>query len=148
MFVSLDQLGSVVLDFDQRATLRVRFVRESGAVEDLFTIDKQDQIEAGGCQGGETTLCLRAQERFHLEATWSVADGPRHPAQAVRLTRDTGFFWFFERNNLELVAKVLDGCAINGHLWLFVAGLTGRPWPTALDVAAFPCGAAPQRAPR
>ena len=26
--------------------------------------------------------------------------------------------------NIEVFAKVLDGCAVNGHYWVFVGGLT------------------------
>jgi hypothetical protein len=37
----------------------------------------------------------------------------------VPLGADTGYFWFFEDTNVELVVKVLDGRAINGHTWVF-----------------------------
>lgn len=40
------------------------------------------------------------------------------------LTVDTGSFWFFDDSNLELMVKVLDGCAVNGRHWVFAAGLT------------------------
>ena len=40
------------------------------------------------------------------------------------LTNDTGAFWFFDEANLELVLKVLDGTAINGHYWVFFGALT------------------------
>ena len=43
---------------------------------------------------------------------------------AERLTARSGDFWFFEPANIELVVKVLDGCAINGHYWVFAVGLT------------------------
>jgi len=42
----------------------------------------------------------------------------------VALSDDTGYFWFFDSANVEVVVKVLDGCAINGHRWVFAAGLT------------------------
>lgn len=40
------------------------------------------------------------------------------------LTRDTGAFWFFNSANLEIVLKVLDGCAVNDRYWVFLSGLT------------------------
>jgi hypothetical protein len=43
---------------------------------------------------------------------------------AQRLTGDTGYFWFFDSSNLEIVIKILDGCALNGHHWVFAGGLT------------------------
>ena len=43
---------------------------------------------------------------------------------AHKLTAESGDFWFFEPANIEIVVKVLDGCANNGHYWFFAAGLT------------------------
>ncbi len=40
------------------------------------------------------------------------------------MTADSGYFWFFDPDNVEIVAKALDGCAVNGHFWFFAAGLT------------------------
>ncbi|MFL6196874.1 MAG: hypothetical protein ACJ75H_22005 [Thermoanaerobaculia bacterium] len=44
--------------------------------------------------------------------------------QAVDLTGDTGAFWFFDPANLELMIKILDGRASNGHFWVFFGGLS------------------------
>ncbi|HEY8020464.1 MAG TPA: hypothetical protein VIH93_05160 [Thermoanaerobaculia bacterium] len=46
------------------------------------------------------------------------------PAQVVSLTDDTGYLWFFSAENVEIVVKVLDGCGVNRHYWVFVGGLT------------------------
>ena len=37
---------------------------------------------------------------------------------------NSGLFYFFGQNNLELAIKVLDGCALNNRHWVYVAGLT------------------------
>jgi hypothetical protein len=37
---------------------------------------------------------------------------------------DTGYFWFFNPTNTEVVIKVLDACAIDDHFWVFGSGLT------------------------
>ena len=42
----------------------------------------------------------------------------------MSLTDDTGYFWFFDPTNTEMVTKVLNGCAVNGNYWFFAAGLT------------------------
>ena len=68
----------------------------------------------------QDVLCLG---RFAVEVAWEV-DGGSGRGQAERLTAETGDFWFFDPENIELVVKVLDGCAINGHYWVFAAGLT------------------------
>ena len=43
---------------------------------------------------------------------------------AVEITPDTGYFWFFNQENVELLVKVLDGCMITDHWWVFAGGLT------------------------
>lgn len=76
-------------------------------------------------------------------------------------TNDSGLFWFFGRENWELLIKVLDGCVLNGNAWVFAASSTnvgfrirvtdtvtgaeneyrnqpGEPAPTTTDDEAFP----------
>ena len=43
---------------------------------------------------------------------------------AEPLTSDTGYFWFFDDANVELVIKALDGTAWNGHYWIFYGALS------------------------
>ena len=43
---------------------------------------------------------------------------------AIPFTRDSGLFYFFEPDNIEMLVKVLDGCAINGSFWVFYAATT------------------------
>ena len=43
---------------------------------------------------------------------------------ARTLTADTGFFWFFNSANVELVVKILDGRSINGNFWVFYGALS------------------------
>ena len=75
------------------------------------------------CQSGPESLCLQ-NERFRVKAFWQVGQGPYTPAQAVPLTADTGYFWFFAPTNVELVVKVLNGCGLNSRYWVFAGGLT------------------------
>lgn len=44
--------------------------------------------------------------------------------QAVDLTADTGYFWFFNPANIEVIVKLLDGCTVNNRFWVFAGGLT------------------------
>jgi predicted esterase len=74
-----------------------------------------------GCVHEPDALC--AAGRFRVEARWQTAVG-EGSAAAVPLTGESGAFWFFSPGNLELDVKVLDGCAVNGHWWVFAAGLT------------------------
>ena len=52
------------------------------------------------------------------------------------LSRDSAAFYFFDRNNAEVLVKLLDGCRSNGHRWLYSAPATDLPyrvtvWPPA-----------------
>jgi hypothetical protein len=75
------------------------------------------------CTANATTLCLNG-DRFAVTGQYRTAAGAAGAAQGVELTGDTGYLWFFDQSNVEVVLKVLDGCAINGHYWIFVTGLT------------------------
>jgi hypothetical protein len=78
---------------------------------------------SGGCTPEATNLCLN-QGRFKLTATFDAGGGNAGQAQAVKLTDDTGYLWFFAAANVEVVAKVIDGCGLGGHYWVFAGGLT------------------------
>ena len=75
-----------------------------------------------GCST-ETTLCL-GEDRFLVVASWTKPDGESAPAHAVALTANSGYFWFLDANNVEVVVKALNGCSVNGHSWIFSAGFT------------------------
>ena len=120
------------------------------------------QEEGGACEADDQTLCL-ADGRFAVRARWETDEGSGD-AKAWPLTRDTGFYWFFGPDNVELVIKVLDGCELNGHRWVFAGGLTdvavtmtvtdsetgeertwenpaGTPFQPIQDAKAFSCAA-------
>ena len=107
-------------------------------------------------EGG--TLCLGG--RFRATARWTAPQGTSGPGQAVSLTSDTGYFWFFDPANVEVVVKALDACQDFDRFWVFAAGLTnveveltvedtesgqvktyrnpqGRPFQPILDTDAF-----------
>ncbi len=77
----------------------------------------------GGCTAGQTGLCL-LDGRFLLEMSWEDFQGATGAGNAVQLTDDAGYFWFFNQDNVELVVKTLDGRAINGHFWVFYGALS------------------------
>jgi photosystem II stability/assembly factor-like uncharacterized protein len=61
--------------------------------------------------------------RFSVAVDWTTSTA-RGTASPVSLTRDTGYFWFFTPNNVELVLKVVDGRAFNGKFWVFYGALS------------------------
>jgi hypothetical protein len=74
------------------------------------------------CLADADTLCLN-NGRFRVVASWqtSTASGS---AKAVTETTDTGMFWFFSANNIEMIIKVVNGCALNSRYWVFAGGMT------------------------
>ncbi len=70
-------------------------------------------------------LSLGPSGRYQVKAAWaSSSQGTSGTGTAVVLTPDSGYFWFFNPDNLELVVKVLDACNVNGFHWVFAGGLT------------------------
>ena len=76
----------------------------------------------GSCATDRNTLCLN-QGRFKVQVAFqtTTANGV---GVAVPFTDDTGAFWFFSSNNLELMIKVVDGRPVNGKFWFFAGALS------------------------
>ena len=82
------------------------------------------RLRAGAaCAVGGAVLCLH-DAAFRVEVGWEGLGAGAGAGTAVPITSDTGAFSFFDPANLEVVVKVLDACAINGHQWVFVTELT------------------------
>jgi hypothetical protein len=75
------------------------------------------------CVANDGTLCLNGG-RFEVTASWTIPSGQSGSGHAVGLTSDSGYFWFFTASNVEIVVKVLQGCATNDRYWFFAGGLT------------------------
>ena len=107
--------GTLVVDFSAASNLYA-------GVFGASVFKRNASIAAVPCAPDPTTLCLNAG-RFQVQAIWS-AGGGGGLGQAIPLTSDTGAFWFFTANNLELVTKVVDGRSFNGRFWVFVGALS------------------------
>lgn len=83
-----------------------------------------DVALATGCLPDATTLCLN-KSRFQVRAQWQTPDGGSGAGEAVSLTNDSGYFWFFGPDNVEVVVKALNACTQPiPNYWFFAAGLT------------------------
>lgn len=125
----------------------------------------------GTCVPDPTTLCIDqapGDKRFQVQVEFRTLQGGGGsglgraiPLSSLGVTSG-GLFWFFSPDNPEMLVKVLDGCSVNGHYWVFYSagtnvGLrtevtdthTGRvvvetnpdllPAPPVQNVRAFPC---------
>lgn len=69
---------------------------------------------------------LRLTSGFTAKVRWKTAAGLEGDATGLETVplQASGLFYFFDRSNWEMLVKVLDGCAINGHRWVFAAATT------------------------
>ena len=75
------------------------------------------------CVASATALCI-ADGRFRLESLWRDFAGHSGVGHAVPLAADTGAFWFFDPDNLELFVKEIDGVSFNNAFWTFYGALS------------------------
>src|SRR5882724_3043415 len=127
------------------------------SVDDL----RFEPVSASTCVYDEDMLCLHGL-RFKVTATFDAGNGNSGAGRMEGLTGDSGYMWFFDEYNVEVIVKVVDGCALGGHYWFFAAGITNvkvvltvtdlqtgavktytnpadRPFATIEDTAAFAC---------
>ncbi len=77
------------------------------------------------CTPDEETLCLGDGGRFKTKISWEDFDGNTGDGSVAALrTPDSGSFWFFDPDNLEVSVKALDGRLVNGRHWIFYGSLT------------------------
>ncbi len=82
-----------------------------------------DVQEPEPCVPSSTALCI-TDGRFRIESLWRDFAGHSGVGQAVPLASDTGSFWFFDPDNLELFVKEIDGVSFNNAFWTFYGALS------------------------
>lgn len=89
------------------------------------------------CVPDEETLCLLAG-RIQVRAEWrnQHAGGVSGIGRSTHLTAQTGAFWFFDDQNLEVMIKALDGRPINGQIWIFLGSLSDVEYWVYVDDTA------------
>ena len=131
-------LGNTVvtgLEAETPYTFRIRAGRADYSEE----VSATTGAYTGACREGSEYLCLR-DGRFEVRAHWSKPDDDAGygagAAVPVDISDESGLFWFFEPENIELVVKVLDGRTINGSYWVFFGALSDvEYWITVRDAA-------------
>ncbi|MEM6456987.1 MAG: matrixin family metalloprotease, partial [Acidobacteriota bacterium] len=104
---------------------RVRALGVEGASPPSNTARVAPFPAEAGCVVDGRTLCLLGGRYAVRVAYRNQYDGGSEGAgAAVASTDQTGLFWFFDEANIELIVKMIDGSANNGHAWLFYGALS------------------------
>ena len=129
--LGLDDTLRVTVSVPESASIPSGGVIAAATVTDLRTNDANvvlgqrqgsGSLVSGPCTPNANSLCLN-NGRFKVTATYTSAQGSG-TATAIPGTSDTGQFWFFSSQNVEMVVKVLNGCTFNQRYWVFAGGLT------------------------
>jgi hypothetical protein len=148
-------IGSTIFGFDAIAPLGT----QTGALQlNAYARASVDEVLVARKGTCTSDVCLN-NARFAVDVFWLTGSSSGH-GKPINVTGDSATYWFFGPGNIELVVKVLNGCAVNGHYWVFMAGLTnvrvlvtitdvptgefwtyenllGVPFPPVQDTAAF-----------
>ncbi len=95
------------------------------SAEDRLDFLVRPALRLGACDPGPEALCLQ-HERFSVEVEWRPEVGAEPgPGRVVPAgADDAGMFRFFDGDNWEILIKVLNGCDVNGHWWVYGASTT------------------------
>jgi hypothetical protein len=101
--------------------------------EFLVSKRRTGPISQYGCEDTEEALCLTGG-RFKVTVSWETAEGDPGVGKVASLRSDgSGLFWFFSEKNWELLVKVLDGCDLNEHFWVFSAASTNLAYTLTVE---------------
>ena len=88
-----------------------------------------------GCRPSASRACLN-ERRFDVSARYSTQTVSRAPAKRLDLygIGDSGsVFYFFEPDNPEMLLKVVNGCWLNDHWWVFGSAATDLVYEVAIE---------------
>ena len=126
MTVPADNTSATIMNISAATfrAYRVRAVNSAGVSGYSNEASATTSTTPNTCVENTNTLCLN-QDRYQLTANYMTNNGGSGAGNAVELTEDTGYFWFFNSDNVEAVVKVLNGCfAPFNSYWVFAGGLT------------------------
>ncbi len=103
--------------------MRIRMIVTAFAMALLWLAAAPAWAGSAPCVPDDHTLCLN-DNRFAVSVRFRTNDTAETDATGIKLTGDSGYFWFFNSANIEVVIKVLSGCSFNQSYWVFATGLT------------------------
>lgn len=132
-----DELYSL-LPFITGSTTQINVATRNPSNDDniffaYFQISGSATVTPTACVANATTLCiddLPGDRRFQVKLAYSSSqnggingDGRAIALNSLGVPRG-GLFWFFSNDNPEMLVKVLNGCSINNHFWVFYSAGT------------------------
>jgi hypothetical protein len=98
-----------------------------------FFLGGSTGTSGAACTPSATTLCIdqsSGDRRFMIQVHFHTSQGGglSGSGNAIALSSvgvtQGGIFWFFGSSNPEMLIKVLDGCNLTSHFWVFFAATT------------------------
>jgi|GEM_PF-3150281 len=95
-----------------------------------YTLSLTCPSSSGNCTSNSTTLCIdqnpgdgrfKIQVSFHTSSTSGTGNAIALSGLGVS---QGGLFWFFGATNPEMLIKIINGCSLNSHFWVFFAATT------------------------
>ena len=92
-------------------------------LDESISVAEPDVLDnAGSCTATSNRACVLGN-RFSLQVAKSGGFQPVATSGSL-----SAVFHFGNSANWEVLAKVLNGCALNNHYWVFGAGATGQAY--------------------
>ncbi len=100
----------------------VRFFEHSETGPALLHRETLTVHDADRCVPSDIALCLQ-NGRFRVEVSRKDFQGNTGKGHAIPLEGrdDSGLFWYFQEENIELTVKILNGCNLGGNWWVFLS---------------------------
>ena len=106
----------------------------SGSTFSAYSNEASEATEAvpGPCVAGPTTICVN--NRFKIEVSWRTAtDSGQGQAVSLASAPNSGLFYFFGADNIEMLIKVLNACVPPfNHYWVYFAATTNEEFTTTV----------------
>ena len=100
------------------------------------------QTKSTACIPSDTIMCIDnnpGDQRFKVTASFHTSqggglsgNGQEIPLAPLGVSQG-GLFWFFNASNPEMLVKLINGCPLNGHFWVFLSAGTN----VSFDVTVF-----------
>jgi hypothetical protein len=100
----------------------VRVFDDRGSLSPTLALGTLVVRAPASCFAADDRLCLQGG-RFSVTGNWQAFDATTGQAHAkpLQANEESGLLWFFDADNTEASVKVLPGCSVNGHWWVYLS---------------------------